>query len=117
MNINILNPPKSYIDWRCVIHAWEENHQNSKEEFDSIKRKFYGNDEYKNQESEILEFCKELNEARQDRSLLFEKREIREKDGKTYGHVVSMMIYDIQYWREKGQIKSRKIYMAEQGEL
>jgi hypothetical protein len=111
--VDILNPPGSYIKWRCAIHEWEHNPSNTKEDFDQIKKKFYK--EFPDSQTEVRNFCNAIIEARYELNLPVEKFEIREDDGKKHGRVVSGMIYDIEYWLERGVIKQRKTYMANQG--
>jgi hypothetical protein len=50
-------------------------------------------------------------EQRNNFSLLVERIEVREADHKKHGNIISMMIYDIEYWIEGGEIKQRKIYV------
>ena len=107
--MNILNPPKSYVDYRCYIHGL------SGLELSNSQEKFYKkNSEYR---GEISRFFNYLDDARQTSSLPFEKIEIRGTDGKKRGKVVSAMIYDIEYWVEGGSIKQRKVYTANQGKF
>ncbi len=108
--MDILNPLQNYIDYRCAIHG----KQRDQDEFERTRKKFYK--EFKCEE-EVKKFSNCLYEARHAGTLPLEQMEIRESDGKKHGHVVRMMIYDIEYWREYGQLKSRKIYMANQGQL
>lgn len=107
--MDILNPPKSYIDWRCSTHDWEVDPNSTVEEFESIQKKFYK--QFNGVRDEIETFCKELELARRSRSLPIEKIELREGDGKKRGNVVPAMIHDIQYWRVKRNLFKRKIYM------
>jgi len=101
--MDILNPPKSYIEFRCAIHRLVDK------EIDDAKVKFYKT--FPNVKEEILNFFNWLYEARNKMSLPVEKIEIRESDGHKHGKVKTMMIYDIEYWREGGEIKQRKIYI------
>lgn len=100
--MNILSPPKNYIDFRCAIHGLEGR------EYDEAKAKFY---KAFNCKEEVISFYNWLCEARQKMSLPVEKIEVREGDHKKHGQVVPMMIYDIDYWREHGTVKQRKIYV------
>ncbi len=114
MDMKILNPPQSYIDFRCALYSWEnKGDYQYKEEFDSIRSKFYK--EFKDAEEEIKKFCNEIYEARINMDMPKEKFEIREDDGKKHGRIVEGMIYDIQYLRDKGKLLKRKIYYANQG--
>ena len=108
--MDILNPPKSYIDWRCTIHDWENNPNNTKEQFDSIRKKFYEKKEYEGCENEILEFCRWLHKARNEMSLPIEGVAIRE-DGIKTRQICRMMIYDIYYWRKEGKLWWQKQYI------
>ena len=107
--MDILNPPKSYIDYRCTTNGL------SGEELTKSHDRFYKS-RYK-EKVEICSFFNWLLKKRQEWSLPFEKIEVHESDGKKRGKVVSMMIVDIEYWVENGEIKQRKIYMAKQGEI
>lgn len=100
--MDILNPPKNYINYRCATHEKEGT------EYDEARKKFYK--EFKCKE-EIIQCFNWLHEARNSRTLPVEKIEIREDDGLKHGRVVPMMIYDIEYWREGDIVKQRKIYM------
>ena len=113
--MDILNPPQSYINWRCATHNWERSSDSTPEEFKRIRNKFYA--EFPDTEDEIIRFCNWLINARNEGSLPIERFEIRESDGKLHGRVVSGMIYDIEYWRDKGQVKRRKIYTEDQGQF
>jgi hypothetical protein len=105
--MNLLDPPKSYIDYRCYVHGL------SGQELSSAQEKFYRkHSEYK---GEIVRFCDWIKEQRENKLMLIEKIEVRENDGKKHGRVVSAMIYDIEYWIENNQIKQKKIYIAKQG--
>jgi len=107
--MNILNPPKNYIDYRCYTHEL------SGPELVTAQAKFYKkHPEYK---AEIVKCFKDLETMRYENSLPVEKIEIRENDGLKHGRVVAMMIYDIQYWIENNKLKQRKIYFADQGAL
>ncbi len=107
--MDILNPPRCYIDYCCYIHGL------SGPELVAAQERFYK----KNQDSktEICQFINWLNSARQEWRLPFESREIYEGDKKKHGHVCRLMISEIEYWIEGEQIKQRKIYMADQGQL
>jgi len=100
--MNILNPPKNYIDFRCAVHGLDGR------EYDEAKAKFY---KAFNCKEEVVGFYNWLCEEKQKMSLPVEKIEVREGDHKKYGRVVPMMIYDIDYWREHGTIKQRKTYV------
>ena len=107
--MNILNPPKNYIDYRCYIYEL------SGPELSTAQQKFYKkHSEFK---GEILKCFKDLETMRYDKSLPIEKIEIRENDGLKHGRVVAMMIYDIEYLIESGKVKQRKIYFTDQGAL
>lgn len=107
--MSILNPPKSYVDYRCYIHGLSGN------ELISAQDKFYKkNYEYR---GEISRFLNYIDESRQFGNLPFEKVEIKDLDGKKRGNIQNIMIYDIEYWIEGGRIKQRKIYMGEQGQF
>ena len=105
--MNILNPPKSYIDYRCYVHGL------SGSELIAAQDRFYR--KHDESRAEICTFFNQIIQARENRSLPVEKIEVREPDGKKYGNVVSMMIYDIEYWIENGRIRQSKIHMASQG--
>jgi hypothetical protein len=108
-NFNILKPPRNYVDYRCATHGL------SGDELVTAQEKFY-----KKRHSDRPEICKFFNwmiESRNNLSLPVEKIEVREKDGKKHGRVIPLMIYDIEYFIEGGEIKQKKIYIAEQGEL
>jgi hypothetical protein len=100
--MDILNPPKSYIEYRCTIRGLADK------ELEDARSKFYRS--FPDTKEEIAQFFSWLYEARHDYSLPVEKIELRENDGKKRGNVQPMMIYDIEYWKEKGQTKQRKIY-------
>ena len=100
--MNILNPPKNYIDFRCAVHGLDGR------EYDEAKAKFY---KAFNCKEEVVGFYNWLCEEKQKMSLPVEKIEVREDDHKKHGRVVPMMIYDIDYWREHGTIKQRKTYV------
>ncbi len=107
--MNILNPPKNYIDYQYYVYDL------SGPELVAAQTKFYKkHPEYK---TEILKYFKDLETMRYENSLPVEKIEIRENDGLKHGRVVAMMIYDIQYWIENNKLKQRKIYIADQGTL
>lgn len=107
--MDVLNPPKSYIDYRCFIHELSGPALvNAQERFYRKQSELKG---------EICTFFNELIKGRENRLLPFERIEIREQDGKKHGQVNRMMIYDIEYWIENGRIRQRKIYVAEQGQL
>lgn len=100
--MDILNPPKNYIDYRCAIHGKDGA------EFEEARRKFYKNFPC---EEEIKKCFNWLRTARDNMNLPQEKIEVKESDSKKHGRIVLMMIYDIEYWREAGQVKQRKIYI------
>jgi len=100
--MNILNPPKNYIDFRCAVHGLDGR------EYDEAKAKFY---KAFNCKEEVVGFYNWLCEEKQKMSLPVEKIEVREDDHKKHGRVVPMMIYDIDYWREHRTIKQRKTYV------
>ena len=102
--MNILDPPKTYIDFRCALHGIPDDEINQK------KRKFYekANDGAK---EEIIKFTNWLIDARIAMILPTEKIEVREADGKKHGRVEEMMIYDIEYWIEGNRIRQKKIYI------
>ena len=105
--MDILNPPKNYIDYRCYVHGL------SGQELSSAQEKFYKkHSEYK---GEIQRFFDWMENQRNIWALPYEKIEVREQDGKKHGRVVSGMIYDIEYWIENNQVKWRKIYIGKQG--
>jgi len=105
--MEILNPPKSYIDYRCYVHEL------SGPELVNAQEKFYK--KHPEWRSEIIRFFNFMIDQRNSGSLPIEKIEIRENDGKKHGRVVSAKIYDIEYWIENNEIKMRKIYIANQG--
>ena len=113
--MDILNPPKSYINWRCTTHDWESARDSTPEKFNKIRDAFFK--QFPDAEEEIRQFSKWLENARNERTLPYEKIEIRESNGKKHGHIVRIMIYDIQYWREGKQVRNKKIYMVNQGDL
>jgi hypothetical protein len=100
--MDILNPPKNYIDFRCAVHGKEGL------DLEEAKRKFYKAFDC---EEEIKNFCTRLQRARNEMLLPVEKVQTFEGDHKKHGNVESLMIFDIEYWREGGAIKHRKIYM------
>jgi len=104
--MNILNPSKNYIDYRCAVHRKEGD------DLEKAKKKFY---KTFNCEEEINQCFNRLYEQRNNMTLPIEKIEIREGDGKKHGNVIAMMIYDIEYWRENKEIKKRKIYIPTYG--
>ena len=107
--MNLLSPPKSYIDFRCYVHGL------SGAELGPAQEKFYRkHPEFK---GEIVSFCHWIDQQRAEWLLPIEKIEVRENDGKRHGRVVSAMIFDIEYWIENNSVKQRKIYMAKQGEF
>jgi hypothetical protein len=107
--MDLLNPPPSYIRFRCFLHGVPGD------EVEARTRTFYKQNA--GTRDEIRQFSNWLHRARNERSLPCEKVEIRELDGKKHGRVVPMMLFDIEYWEQEGRIHSRKIYMADQGEL
>jgi len=100
--MDILNPPKNYIDFRCAIHGKEGA------ELEEAKRKFYRAFDC---EEEVKTFCNRLQTARNERLLPIEKVQLFEGDHRKHGNIESLMIFDIEYWREGGVIKHRKIFM------
>jgi len=105
--MNILEPFKSYIDFRCYTHGL------SGPELSNAQEKFYK--KHSDYKGEIIKFSNWLKEQREGLLLPFEKIEIREQDGKKHGRVVEAMIFDIEYWIENNQVKRRKIYSNDQG--
>ncbi len=103
LNMDILNPPEIYVKWRCHMHKVDCD------DFEKERKKFY--DKFPETQQEISNFCNWLYEARHKYSLPIEKIEVREEDGKKHGWIVPMMIYDIEYWLEAGNIKKRKAYI------
>ena len=101
--MNLFEPPKSYIDYRCYIHRL------SGSELSISQEKFFK--KHSEQKTEICNFLNSLDEARQNSSLPIEKIEVRERDGKKHGYVMEMQIFDIEYWIEGGRIKQKKIYI------
>ena len=100
---NIFNPPKVYIDYRSYVHGL------SGTDLTNAQEKFYKkNAQHK---TEICKFFNWMIEQRNNFSLLVERIEVREADHKKHGNIISMMIYDIEYWIEGGEIKQRKIYV------
>ncbi len=99
--MDILTPGKNYIDFRCATHGKEG------QEFEEAKRKFFKAFPC---EEEIKAFSDWLRKVRGNLTLPVERIEIREGDHLRHGNLESMMIWDIEYWREDGQIKRRKIY-------
>ena len=101
--MNNLKPPKSYVDYCCYVQGL------SGQELINAQEKFYKkNSEHK---TEICQFFNSLKTQRENMTLPIEKIEIFESDGKKHGMVMTMMIYDIEYWIEGGEIKKRKIYV------
>lgn len=105
--MEILNPPKSYIDYRCYIHGL------SGQDLAYASDKFYK--KHSEDKGEIVRFFDLIKDQREKRLCPFEKIEVREEDGKKHGRVETGMIYDIDYWIEGNVIKQKKIYMADQG--
>ncbi len=101
--MDILDPPKAYIDFRCAIR------NANPEQFQFMMKKFYESN--RGTESEIIEFCNWVHESRHNGTLPSERVEIREMDGKKHGRVVPMMIYDIDYEIRGKDIIRRKIYV------
>lgn len=104
--MEILNPPKSYIDYRCYIHGL------SGQELSSAQEKFYK--KHSESKHEIIRFFNWMKDQRDIELLPIEQIEIRENDGKKHGKVLKMVIYDIDYWIEGGQLKQRKIYIPQE---
>jgi hypothetical protein len=75
--MDILNPPKAYVDYRCAVYGLEGAM------FESAENRFYKNygEGFK---EEICKFFNWLNKARQDRILPFEHIEIRDYDEKKH---------------------------------
>ncbi len=109
--MDILNPPQSYINWRCATHDWERDPDSSPDEFNRIRKAFYK--EFPDTEEEIKQFCNWLVDARQSGGLPVEQIEVRSSGGRA----TKAMIYDIEYWRERGHIKRRKVYMGNQDQF
>lgn len=107
--MDILNPPKCYVDYRCQVHGLEGS------DLERARSRFY--EKHPDTKGEISKFFNYLAEARQTWSLPFEKIEIRDSDNKKRGNVLRLMISDIEYWIEGGEIRQRKIYMTHQGGL
>jgi len=107
--MDILNPPEVYIKYRCAVHGL------SGQELILAQERFYK--KQPESRTEICQFFNRLEEERNNNNLPFERIEVRDSDRKRHGHVVKMMIYDIEYWIEGGNIKKRKTYLANQGEL
>jgi hypothetical protein len=105
--MEILNPPKSYIAYRCYIHGL------SGQELSYAQDKFYK--KHSENKGEIVRFFNLIKDQREKRLCPFEKIEVREEDGKKHGRIETAMIYDIEYWIEGNKIKQKKIYMADQG--
>jgi hypothetical protein len=105
--MDLLNPPKNYIDFRCYVHGL------SGPELSDAQRRFY--QKHSESKGEIIRFSNWLKNQQENWLLPVEKIEVREHDGKKHGRVIEAMIYDIEYWIEDNQIKQRKIYMARQG--
>jgi len=105
--MEILNPPKNYIDYRCYVHGL------SGQELSSAQEKFYK--KHPEWKAEIIRFFNWMMNQRNENLLPYEKIEVREQDCKKHGRVVEAMIFDIEYWIENNQIKLRKIYMGNQG--
>ena len=101
--MNILNPPKSYINLRCELHD-----SGSIETKKSIREKFLKDNP--GAKEEIAEFVGYMDDVRADSTLPVERIEVREADGKKHGQVLPMMIYDIEYWIQGGKVKMRKLY-------
>ena len=106
---SILDPLKVYIDFRAYVHGL------SGAELMAAGEKFYRkNPEHK---TEICQFFNWIETQRNNFSLPIEKVEVRGSDGKKHGVVRRMMIYDIEYWIQGGQIKSRKSYIPLDSEI
>lgn len=101
--MNILTPPKSYVNLRCELH--DPGNIEAKK---SIREKFLKDNQ--GAKEEIVEFVEYLDNARADGTLPVERIEVKEADGKKHGQVLPMMIYDIEYWIQSGKVKMRKIY-------
>ena len=101
--MEILNPPKSYIDYRCYTYGL------SGPEVTSAQERFFR----KNPDSkaEIGVFCEWLNKARNEGTLPIEQIVI------TKGNATKMMIFDVEYWIQGGKVWKRKLYLANQGQL
>jgi hypothetical protein len=101
--MNILNPPKSYVNLRCELHD-----PGSVEAKKSIREKFFKDNP--GSKEEIGEFVEYLDNARGDGTMPIERIEVREADGTKHGNILPMMIYDIEHWIQGDKIKMRKLY-------
>ena len=106
---SILDPPKVYIDYRCYVYGLSGTELMSAEQhwFKTRERV----------KTEICQFFNWIETQRNNFSLPIEKVEVRGSDGKKHGVVRRMMIYDIEYWIQGGQIKSRKSYIPLDSEI
>ncbi len=98
MKKSILNPPKSYVEFRIATH------EKTSTQLEQARLDFYG--KHKDCKREIIEFINWLEEERQNRTLPVE-RILVPGTGKS----IRMMIYDIEYWYEKGKLRQRKVYL------
>ena len=96
--MDILKPPQSYIEFRCAIHGLQDK------DMEDAKSKFYR--KFQDSKQEILNFFNYLYRVRNEMSLPIEKI-VRKGELNSE----SMMIYDIEYWKEDGETKQRKIYI------
>jgi hypothetical protein len=100
---SILNPPKSYIDYRCITHEMNGP------ELESIQKKFFRD---KNEmQKEVKTFFNWIIEQRNELKLPIERIRRRYPNGKEDLEAQYMMIYDIEYWLEGGRIMQKKIYL------
>lgn len=101
--MNILNPPPLYVKFRSMTHNKEGA------DFRYWRGEFYkAHEEAENDIKAVFDY---LHYARHACILPIEKVEVFEADGKKHGRVESMMVYDIEYWREGGRTRSRKVYV------
>ncbi len=97
--MNILNPPKSYIEYRATLYGLDDP-----KDIQDAKTRFYNT--FKDSKAEISQFFNELQTSRDNNSLPVERIEDRYTK-----KVIPMMIYDIEYFRMVKQLKQRKVYI------
>ena len=101
--MNIFDPPKVYVDFRCALHGIRDD------DIGEAQRKFYRANP--GAREKIIQFLNWLYNARHEWTLPVERIQIRELDGRKHGRVSRMMIYDIEYFEHENQIKERRIYI------
>ena len=101
--MNVLDPPESYIRYRCATRSL------SGQELTLAQERFYKKEF--DSRAEISQLFDWLEQQRADVSLPYERIVVKN------GHSERLMIYDIEYWNQGGRIVKRKIYLANQGQL